>query len=344
MGINARAERLLGIDADSLVYGTYFITEEFTYNLSRPMRSRFVRFFLSYVVFFWACVRFQRFHFYCDRGLLPPLRPWEFNRGELQILKRLGKQVFFWTYGADIRTRERTLALGEYNCCMDCPIEGKGCVCDEDRGRANMEQLHRHATAIFSMGDMIEYVPDGGKDLFFWPVDLNKDQGRRYSPHYPGAAGEGPVRIVHAPNHPHYKGTRFLMEAVEELREEGLPVELRLVRGMPNHEAIKVYRGADIIFDQCIIGFHGYTAIEGMAVGKPVLVFIRKPKEYLIHPEECPIVNTPPDRLKPVLRELISDRARLHELGVQGRRYVEKYYSLEAFAGRLSRAYSDLGV
>src|SRR5262249_20673510 len=100
----------------------------------------------------------------------------------------------------------------------------------------------------------------------------------------------------------------------------------------------------DVVFDQCLIGFHGYFALEALALGKPVMVFIRDPQRYLLYPEECPFVNSPAARLKEVLRELSQDRRRLHELGRQGRRYIEKYFTLPAFASRLERAYRDVAA
>jgi hypothetical protein len=119
---------------------------------------------------------------------------------------------------------------------------------------------------------------------------------------------------------------------------------LVLVEGVPNERALDIYRTADVVFDQCLIGFHGYFANEAMALGKAVMAFIRKPDEYLLHPGECPIVNAPPDRVLPLLRELAGDRRKVHELGVKGREYIEKYYSLHAFAERLRLAYEDLGA
>ena len=43
---------------------------------------------------------------------------------------------------------------------------------------------------------------------------------------------DGVVTVVHAPNHRHYKGTRFLEAAIEQLQAEGLPVEFVVVEGM----------------------------------------------------------------------------------------------------------------
>ena len=92
------------------------------------------------------------------------------------------------------------------------------------------------------------------------------------------------------------------------------------------------------------MGNYGYFALEAMALGKPVMCFIRKPDQYLLHPEECPIINTHVDTLKADLRRLVERRAELEEIGRRGRQYIEKHFSLEAFAGRLRRAYRDLGI
>jgi hypothetical protein len=152
-----------------------------------------------------------------------------------------------------------------------------------------------------------------------------------------------PVRVVHAPNHRGFKGTHYLLDAVARLQAEGQPVELQLVERVPNRQALEIYRTADIVFDQCLIGFHGYFALEALALGKPVMVFIRDPNRYLLRPGECPFVNAPADQVEAVLRELVRDRQRLHDLGKQGRRYIERYFSLEAYANRLRRTYRELG-
>lgn len=342
MSINARAEALLPRKSDSLVFCTYFVTNQFTYNLSRFRKIPFLCHILPYLVLIWACLCYDRFHFYCDQGILPPLRHREFNEAELCLYRLLGKQVVFWTYGADVRTRQTTQDLGDPNCCTQCPAPGTFCICDEERGRENQRVLRQYGP-IFSMGDMIEYTPQSRNDLFFWPVDLAAEEGQRYRAVYPNPTTGTPVRIVHAPNHRHFKGTDFLLRAVNELKAEGVPVELRLVERIPNQEALDVYRTADIIFDQCLIGYHGYFANEAMAMGKPVICFIREPQSYLFHASECPIISARPEELKSVLRELIVHRERLRELGMAGRKYIEAYYSLQSFSQRLRQAYFDLG-
>lgn len=194
------------------------------------------------------------------------------------------------------------------------------------------------------MGDMIHYTPGSRNDAFFWPVDLSAQKGEKYKPDYPGAVSNHAIRIVHAANHRHFKGTDFLAAAVEELKAEGRNIDLVLVENVPNDQAIAIYRSADIIFDQCLIGFYGYFALEGMALGKPVMSFIRKPDQYLLQPEECPIVNTHVTTLKEDIRRLLDSRRTLEDIGRRGRRYIETYFSPEAFARRLALAYRELGI
>ena len=343
MAVNARAERLLGVEADSLVYDTYFITDQFTYNLRRWSRWRLASWALPYLVFVWACRRYQRFHFYCNRGLLNPESTFTFRPEELRMLRALGKQVFFWTYGSDVRAEEATRRLGEPNCCTECDLPEVGCVCNGRQAEANFARIAARADAVFSMGDMIEYTPGSRNDLFYWPVDLDADEGRKYAPCYPAVESGGPLVVVHASNHRHYKGTRHLAAAVQRLRDEGLAIELVLVEGQANDRALEIYRTADVVFDQCLIGFHGFFALEAMALGKPVVCFIRKPEEYLLGGRECPIINARPEQLESTLRQLAGDRSRLRKLGMAGRRYIEENFTLAAFAGRLQRAYEELG-
>ena len=342
--IKCRAERMLGVEARSLVFTTYYITDAFDYNLSRLSAVPVVGRLLPLAVFVWACVMMDRLHFFCDRGILPSKKLLTFDFRELSIYRLLGIDVFCWTYGADVRSQAATRALGSPNACTDCDAPGRYCICDGNAAADNMRRLSALTRAVFSMGDMIEYTPGSRNDLFFWPIDLETDGGRRYQPTFPGSTGHDNVRIAHAPNHRMFKGTRHLEQAVQDLRTEGVPVELVLVEKVPNTQALELYRSADVIFDQCLIGYHGYFALEGLALGKPVMCFIRKPGDYLLHPEECPIINTSVATLKEDIRRLVVDRATLNVIGRQGRGYIEKHFSVSAFSKRLGDAYQRLGI
>jgi glycosyltransferase involved in cell wall biosynthesis len=172
---------------------------------------------------------------------------------------------------------------------------------------------------------MNEYMKSSDDYLFFRPIDLSSQEGKRFQTKYMIVTHKSPLRIAHAPNHQEFKGTRYLVDAIESLRREGVVIELVMVEGVSNEQALKIYRSADVIFDQCLIGFHGYFTLKAMALGKPVMCFIRKPDEYLLCSGECPIINTNVDSIKEDLRRLVEQRDRLEEIGRCGRQYIEKY-------------------
>ncbi len=343
--IKARSERLLGVDARTLVYHTYFLTDAFDYNLQHWMRWPVVRTIAKFTTFCWACIKFDRLHFFCDQGLLPQQEPRQFNPHELRLYRLLKKEIFFWTYGGDVRSQQATRSLGEPNCCTECPEPGKFCICDYSTAQRNFLSIRQTAKAVFSMGDMIHDTPGSITNAFFWPVDLNDSKFKR-EPQTTSitATTPPPLRVVHASNHRHFKGTRHLIHAVDQLKSQGIAIDLQLVEGIPNSQALEIYRSADVIFDQCLIGFHGYLALEAMALGKAVICWIRHPQEYILAPAECPIINTRPEEIETALRLLAENRALAQELGERGRRYIQTHHTPEAFAGRLRDCYQRIGA
>lgn len=344
LSLKSKAEKSLGFRSFTVVPTTYRTTSQFDFVLDQgPLRPRWAALAWRYLAFVLVCLCCRQVHAYFDGGLLPSLNPRTFSKVELLSYRCLSLKIFVWTYGGDVRDQATTRKLGEPNCCTDCRSVGIACVCLTEKRSDNVSRVLRFATKAFSMGDMMEYTPGSRNDLFFWPVDLARDRGATYRAKFPNAH-QGPLRIVHAPNHPQLKGTSYLRAAVEKLNAEGVPIELILVQGQSNQQALEVYRSADVIFDQCMIGFHGYFALEAMALGKPVMCFIRKPKEYLLAPDECPIINTRPETIVKDLRRLIQTKEELSEIGRKGRQYIEKHFSMEAFAGRMRIAYRDIGV
>ena len=334
----ARADRMLGFTSQSVVHTTYHITNQFDLvlagcadRLSRSAPHLLPTFYR--IVFLWALLRFDVFHFFYDRGLLERPSRMGISRDELALLKRAGKRVYLYAYGADVRTQAETRALGTYNCCMHCDGVGSNCICDSEEAARNQAYYRKYTTALVATGDMMMYVP-GALNLWYWPVDTGRVS-------YSGVAwdGRGPLRIFHAPNHPWAKGSQYLISTVERLRGEGLPIELTTVTKVSNLQLMKIMAEADVLVDQLLIGWHGYTALEGLAQGKVVVCFIRD-RAMLLEPAECPIISASPDTIEDVFRGLLERSPQeLARLGRLGRGYVEKHFSIAAVAGRLCRLY-----
>jgi hypothetical protein len=342
----AKCDRLLGLRSQSLVFVTYYITSAFDINLrfidritlSTKVRGKFpwAHPLARRLVFFWALLRYDIFHYFYDRGILQSPYRIGINPKELALLRRAGKRLYTYAYGADVRTRETVLALGGHNICKTCPEPMKHCICSEEAGRINMENIKKFATQMIATGDMRMHV-SGYRELFYWPIDVFE---KRFA--YVGvtARGDRPLRVAHASNHPQFKGTKYIFDAVERLQREGCPIEMIKIQGVPNQKVLELFRSCDLIIDQLIQGSYGYTALEAMALGKPVIAWLREPS-MVIDPDTCPIINAWPESIYDRLKEILDGKYDLQLLGQQSRAYVAHYYSLQAVALRLGQLYLD---
>jgi glycosyltransferase involved in cell wall biosynthesis len=146
--------------------------------------------------------------------------------------------------------------------------------------------------------------------------------------------------VVHAPSNRERKGTRYVIEACAEL-----PVELDIVEDVPHDEARERYARADIVVDQLNAGWHGVFALESMALGKPVVTYLkpdvveRSAQGYGIR---LPIVPATKETLVDALRPLVEQPALRREIGAGSRAYVERVHDIDRIADRLLDLYRSL--
>jgi|GEM_PF-1745600 len=192
--------------------------------------------------------------------------------------------------------------------------------------RQRIEIFCRYASFVLGADSSLQrYLPR--KDLVFkyFPVDCDA-----LRPSVVSISNDEPV-IIHAPNHRMVKGTDYLLEAVEHLRRAGIRCRLELIEGVPRDEALRRYERADVIADQFCDGAFGVFALEGLALGKPVLTYLDQ--EHLGDSVfNLPIVNTTPENLVSVLAVLIQVPTLRERLGCAGRKSVVKYQSIPALA------------
>ena len=103
------------------------------------------------------------------------------------------------------------------------------------------------------------------------------------------------VTIVHAPNHRGFKGTEFIIDAIQELKSEGLKINLILLEGINNKKVLEILsQDADILVEQIIATGYALNAIEGMATEQQSFQNINNPiyTDILMaysNLSECPI-------------------------------------------------------
>jgi glycosyltransferase involved in cell wall biosynthesis len=146
--------------------------------------------------------------------------------------------------------------------------------------------------------------------------------------------------ILHAPSSRRRKGTEHVLAACE-----GLDADLLLVEGLHHAEALERYREADIVVDQLNSGWYGLLAIECMALGKPVVSYLREDAVSLTEEAlgtRVPIVPVTKETLRERLEPLVASAAERRRLGEASRAYVERAHDVERVADRLLDLYARL--
>jgi glycosyltransferase involved in cell wall biosynthesis len=156
----------------------------------------------------------------------------------------------------------------------------------------------------------------------------------------------GVPTVVHAPTHRGAKGTKYILEAVSKLQHEGVGFNFILVEGLPQSEARRLYEHADILVDQLLAGWYGGLAVELMALGKPVICYIRE-EDLKFIPEQMrrdlPTINATPATIYAVLKEwLTARRDDLPEVGRLSRTFVENWHNPLNIAASLKTEYEAI--
>jgi hypothetical protein len=146
--------------------------------------------------------------------------------------------------------------------------------------------------------------------------------------------------LVHAPSDKARKGTEAVLAAVATLRKTH-SFDFKLIHQMPRDKALETVAAADLFLDQFTIGAEGLAALEAMALGKPVVCFIKESLRSR-YPAGFPIVVADQDTLAETIAPLVQNARRRNELGVQSRKYVEEYHDARKLAAELFEIYEHL--
>jgi glycosyltransferase involved in cell wall biosynthesis len=304
----SRAERELGLHSDVAVFAPgplgYGFDIDLRAGVDRPVWLRLVR----RAKFLRRAVSdYDVFHF--NFGLtLMTVRQLGFVRDELAFLKRRGKTVLVTYQGCDVRPK------------ACCPCRKPGCFAEDRYRQPAARRALEHADRVFYLNpDLRQWLP-GARFLPYASVDPREVE--------PVPAPEGEELVVaHAPTDRDVKGTAHVIEAVEALRQEGVPIRLDLIEGVTRTEVLERLRAAGIVVDQILMGWYGAFAVEAMALGRPVLSHVREEE-----PEDnpfgarLPIVRTSAATLVDDLRALVLDREQRGQLARAGRIFVEEHH------------------
>ena len=127
------------------------------------------------------------------------------------------------------------------------------------------------------------------------------------------------------------KGTPHILAAVERLVREGHPVEYLNIENVDSKNMRFYQAQADIVVDQLIFGSWGSTCVECLALGKPVVCYLRPSvKDFFLKnfPEydSLPIVEADTKSIYHTLKKLVTDAEFRNQQKIASREFAESHF------------------
>lgn len=259
---------------------------------------------------------------------------------DLPLLAAMGKTLAVTWQGDDARQHDRSLRLFDVSIAKALGEEYYRPGSDGWK-RRTIAEFARYAPLHYALNpDLLHVLPERTCFLPYASLDPFS-----VTPSLPSLDPERSLVFAHAPSHRGAKGTQYLLDAAARLTAEGAAFRLELVEGLPRAQAMRRYLECDVVIDQLLAGWYGGLGVEAMALGKPVVAYIRKSDLERIDAaflDDLPVVDAAPDRIYDVMKRLIAmPRAELHALGARSRAFAERWHDPLVLAGQTLTAYRN---
>lgn len=278
-------------------------------------------------LFLHAIFTYRALYIYFDGGALGETRALRWAEPWLYRLAKIKVVVF--PYGSDVQELTRTNNL-LYRQAMAAQYPSH-----RFRRRRIVRQVDRwtiHANHVVSGCDWIDYMYHWDSlSLAHFTVDVQERALWTWD-------GRRPLRLLHAPNHREIKGSRYFLQAIEELQQEGVELELRILERVSREEVLSAIAWCDVVAEQLIVGWYGMFGVEAMGLGRPVMAYLNPAFERfyvnvgIIKPGEIPVIRTTPYSVKRRLASIAGQPNRLSELSLRSHQFARDHHSIEATA------------
>ena len=276
-------------------------------------------------------------------ALIANLYKYILGNRDLPLLKSAGKGIVVTYQGDDARQGDYSLA--HFGICSAKEVQdGYYSPRTDSDKRQRISIFNKYADKIYALNpDLLNILPSRAEFLPYTHIELSDWSPKStttYSVH-----NKVPI-VIHAPSNRGVKGTRYILDAVSRLKAEGVQFEFQIIEGIGQVEARRFYEQADLLIDQLLVGWYGGVAVELMALGKPVICYLRRDDLKFIQAEmmqDLPIIDASPETIYTVMKEYLTVRKEeLVEIGRRGRVYVEKWHDPYKIAVRLKSEYESI--
>jgi hypothetical protein len=319
--------------------------------IKRPYRIKLKNAKIEYIVNllladFWFLINASRYKFHLYYGRPPEwfnlvdhilgLEKKTFSVS-LFLTKILGIRILYLATGChEYESKERFQTFDDGNVCGNC---GSFNNCKDSLNLSNFKRIQRYSNLNFGFG-YINSTKFNMTHLKFKSIDLAQWKPATAVPDEYKLSKSNKIKILHSAfltqsnrnwQGRNIKGSGYVKDAVEKLIEQGYECEHIYISGIPSNVMRYYQAQADIVVDQLIYGWWGSTTVEALALGKPVICYLRKEwKQNFLNtfPEydQLPIAEASPSTIYTVLKDLVDNQQKREELGRAARKFAEKHF------------------
>jgi hypothetical protein len=298
-------------------------------------KNKFVRYIQVLLFYFKNIRRYDIFHFNWGSSLIES-RFDIIKCIDLKLLNFFKKKIVVTYQGSDARIYTKLKEYNEFHYLWNTDKNNELIK----HKLKKIEKFSKFADLIYTTNpDLKNILP---KRTVFRPY--TKLQIKEWSTNYSDYTTEK-LKIIHCPTHREKKGTSIVISAIESLISEGFSIDFEVIEGVPNSVALEKYKNCDLVIDQLLIGWYGGVAVECMALGKPVMVYINQSDLQFIPSDmknELPFIFTNPNTLYDDLKLVIKNKNSLSEIAIKSRLFVEKWHDSNIIAKNIIDDYKSI--
>lgn len=343
--------REMGIHADYMV--SYYNSNAYSFLEMDPdyvlecenddqafISGRRVEFFL------YALSHYDIFHFHSNCSLLFGCN-YLMSNCDMPYIKKMGKKIVqsYWGFCDNRRMEDSSGAhVSECDVCKQLrPVR-----CESMEYNSLISRSFKYSDVMLTNARAVAQY-----NVFKWmdnPIDLN-----RYSFSEDGIPtqfrleNDGKIKIYHsfgnAVKRDDVKGTKYIIEAVDRLKNEGYNVELIYLNDV-QHNDIRYYQAqADIVVDQLYAGWYGSTGAECLSLGKIVITYVNPDVANYVEKNlnrELPLISATTNTIYDVLKDVLDNPEKYEVYKSKARKFAEKYHDYKVVAGELFSIYNEL--
>lgn len=276
----------------------------------------------GFTLLVWALFAFDAFLFLYGRTFTD-------TKFELVILRFFRKKIIFINMGSDIRPPY-----------MDGVFSGFKKGIDVARVAKLTTMVKRRALLHERYGDFIVAQPSNSqfyqRPFINWfsmgvPQAFDTQSGE-------GQLDEVHLRILHSPSNPEIKGSHIICAVIQQLIDEGVPLELVRLEGVGNDEVLRQLQRCDFVVDQLYSDIPmAVLGSEAARFAKPCIVggyLAGELDAYIPRQDVPPSLYVRPEQLREAIEKLVEDSEFRRDLGMRAREFVSQRWACKAVAER----------